>query len=651
MPDDCSQNTTFNIGAGIYDITGPAAELGMMGYARVDQLTSGIHTRLWSRAFVIESPCNGKRVVFVSADLGMIFQAVKLEVVRRLQDAFPDAYSDENVLLSATHTHSGPGGHSHYTLYNLSTFGFNRQNFEVIVAGIFCSIPRAQANLKPGRILIASGALDDTGINRSPSAYLRNPQPERAVYTADTDKLMTVLKLVEEDGQEIGCINWFAVHGTSMGNHNHLISGDNKGYAAYLFESLKQADPRKERTFVAAFAQSNEGDVSPNIHGGEDGGGADDFESTSISGSKQFRRAIQLYDQATESLIGPVDYRHRYVDMSRLSVAEAWSGEPGSHTCPAAIGESMLAGAEDGPGVGKEGVDCGDLSKLWKFVLCEPESESCQNPKPIVIRSNWTDPPLSPEVLPLQLVRIGDLVLVALPFEATTMAGRRLRNTVEQRLKDVGVKHVVIAGLANAYSGYLVTQEEYQDQQYEGASTHFGPWTLAACQQEFDGLSAALVAGDDVGPGSTPRRVDPKPRDLRSKVFGLLPGVLFDLAPPFKAYGSVKEQPGAAYSQDDTVRVRFWGGHPKNGLLTQSSFLEIQRAAGQSWQPVAFDRDPETKFIWKRILPSFSVITAEWHIPPGTPPGSYRIVVRGHWKPILRGVQPYTGTSQTFTVS
>ena len=26
-------------------------------------------------------------------------------------------------------------------------------------------------------------------------------------------------------------VNWFAVHGTSMNNTNHYISGDNKGYA------------------------------------------------------------------------------------------------------------------------------------------------------------------------------------------------------------------------------------------------------------------------------------------------------------------------------------------------------------------------------------------------------------------------------------
>lgn len=49
-----------------------------MGYASPSPLTSGIHTRLYSRAFVIEDDTN--RVVFVSVDVGMIDQSVKTEV-------------------------------------------------------------------------------------------------------------------------------------------------------------------------------------------------------------------------------------------------------------------------------------------------------------------------------------------------------------------------------------------------------------------------------------------------------------------------------------------------------------------------------------------------------------------------------------------
>jgi neutral ceramidase len=62
-----------------------------------------------------------------------------------------------------------------------------------------------------------------------------------------------------------------------------------------------------------------------------------------------------------------------------------------------------------------------------------------------------------------------------------------------------------LAGYANAYAGYVTTPEEYAVQDYEGASTHFGKWTLPAWQTEFDKLAQRLLSGN-------PRaRVEPHP--------------------------------------------------------------------------------------------------------------------------------------------
>ncbi|MGE5423692.1 MAG: neutral/alkaline non-lysosomal ceramidase N-terminal domain-containing protein, partial [Ignavibacteriales bacterium] len=109
-----NQSSNYLIGTGIYDITGPAAEVIMMGYANPEQSTAGIHTRLRSRAFIIADPDTGQRVVIVNADLGQIFEAVKHDVVKKLQASFGSIYDYDNVLLTATHTHNGPGGYSHY---------------------------------------------------------------------------------------------------------------------------------------------------------------------------------------------------------------------------------------------------------------------------------------------------------------------------------------------------------------------------------------------------------------------------------------------------------------------------------------------------------------------------------------------------------
>jgi len=91
--------STYLIGSGIYDITGPAGEIVMQGFAVSSQTTAGIHTRLRSRAFVIGD--GAKRVVFVSADLGMLFQMVKVKVCEKIADdpILSQFYNEQNVLL------------------------------------------------------------------------------------------------------------------------------------------------------------------------------------------------------------------------------------------------------------------------------------------------------------------------------------------------------------------------------------------------------------------------------------------------------------------------------------------------------------------------------------------------------------------------
>ena len=44
---------------------------------------------------------------------------------------------------------------------------------------------------------------------------------------------------------------------------------------------------------------------------------------------------------------GPVDYRHAFLDMRSLEVAES-PYTRGGHTCPAAMGFSFAAGTTDG---------------------------------------------------------------------------------------------------------------------------------------------------------------------------------------------------------------------------------------------------------------------------------------------------------------
>lgn len=642
--DTCEKNTEFNVGAGIYDITGPVAEQRMMGYAMLDQQSTGMYSRLWARAFVIESPCNNKRIVFVNADLGQLFQAVKEEVVRKLQEKYGALYTDKNVLITATHQHSGPGGYSTYTLYNLTILGFSRDNFNTIVDGIVAAIERAQHNLTKAQIHIAKGDLTGVSFNRSPQSYLLNPQAERDRYAADVDTEMTLIRFDSVDGKPIGMINWFPVHGVSMSNKNRLINSDNKGYAEYLFEKDFHSD-YGPTAFVAAFAQANAGDVTPNADGHEGASGLEGLLAVDKAGRPQYEKAKELYANAIELVTGGIDYRHTFVAMDNVTIDPSLTDGQPHTTCPAALGVSMLAGTSDGEGFGKQGVSCDTISKTMPGVACEWLTTPCQGVKPIALNLENKFPyPWVPSVLPFQVLKLGNVLIAAAPFELTTMSGRRIKSTIQKALPDSERYHVLLSTLANAYVQYVATNEEYQLQRYEGASTIFGPWSLAAMQQEYSQLTQALLTNQAVPDG-------PMPADLLNFQINLQTGVLFDATPSGKHFGDVYQDVKNQYQPGDTVQAIFWGAHPKNNFHIQDSFLEVQQWQNNQWVPVRFDRDWDTEYHWERDGIANSKVTVVWHIPKDVTPGSYRLVQHGDSKAFWTGaITPYTGYSSVFFV-
>merc|ERR1711962_1131954 len=157
----------YNVGVGRADITGPAAEIGMMGYAKQGQNTRGTHTRNFARAFIVEDVETDTRVVFVSCDTAMMGQLVKLGVLAELEAVYPGMYTEKNLVLSATHTHSGPAGFMQYVLFNVPNLGFVKQTLDAMVDGIYESILRAHHNLKPGKVFHSIGIVDEeASINR-----------------------------------------------------------------------------------------------------------------------------------------------------------------------------------------------------------------------------------------------------------------------------------------------------------------------------------------------------------------------------------------------------------------------------------------------------------------------------------------------------
>ncbi|WP_280425637.1 neutral/alkaline ceramidase [Nocardia carnea] len=640
----------YLVGMGISDITGPAAECGMMGYSQQDQTTAGIHLRPRARAFVIAA--GTERVVFAVAENAMIFQSVHRGVLAELARRFGDLYTERNVLLTSTHSHAVCGGASHDYAYNLSILGFQQQVYDAEVGGLVEAIAAAHADLAPGTLALGRSELHDASVNRSRIAFDRNPAADKAYFPGAIDPAVTALS-IGRAGRPAGAITWFATHNTSMTNKNRLISSDNKGYAAFTCEHTEHGVRYLDAgppDFVAAFAQTNAGDMSPNLNLRPGSGPTDDeFDNTRIIGERQYH-ASRAALAVARPLTGPVGSVFCYIDLADITVDGRYTPDGTTRrTAPAAGGVSLLAGSvEDGPGLPGGPVPEG-VRNPFAAALGDPHRSApgwladAQAPKAIAVPFSLLPPaPWVPNIVPIQLVRIGDLYLAAAGGEFTIVAGLRVRRAVAAAL-GVDIGQVLLQGYANAYHEYVTTPEEYDAQQYEGASTLFGRYTLPAYQQEFTRLAAALAAGATVARG-------PAPRDISHLQPNFVPAPGPDTAPPGSDFGATLTQPAPSYPPGTRATVEFVSAHPKHNPRRNDTFLEVQRLIGDRWTRIANEGEWNVRFHWSKRAPATSVATFTWDIPAGTPAGRHRFVHRADRLAPDGTLHPITGISNEFEI-
>lgn len=83
----------------------PLRPMALYGYPHVERMSTGIHDPLLSSVAVLRN-ATGATIVLVSLDILMIGPAFARELRRSVASAIPCA--EENVMISCTHTHSGP---------------------------------------------------------------------------------------------------------------------------------------------------------------------------------------------------------------------------------------------------------------------------------------------------------------------------------------------------------------------------------------------------------------------------------------------------------------------------------------------------------------------------------------------------------------
>lgn len=676
-----------------------------MGYADPNQLGSGLRQRLYSRAFIIGNTVSPTdRFVYLVLDIQSGDTAIRQGILDRLANLGGDyaRYQKGNVAVTGTHSHSGPGGWLNYLLPQITSKGFNRESYQAIVDGAILSIQRAHENLTPGHISVGTIALEDASVNRSPFSYLANPKEERQEYEHDVEKSMTMLKFErEEDGKAMGVLTWFSVHGTSLYGNNTLVTGDNKGVAAYLFEKNVTGQTSVADGFVAGFSQASVGDTTPNVLGAycEDGSGMCRFNDSTCAGKaqgchgrgpmwqeadqgtkscyeigrRQFLAARTLFSNTTDKLtrIGgsQVSYLHTYVNLTNYTFVSPLNSSRTVRTCAASLGHGFAGGTTDGPGAfdftqhtNNTNPDSPSLKNpLWAiardFVHSPSEDQiKCQSPKPILLDVGPATRPYAwtPDIVDIQLLRAGPLIIIVSPGEATTMSGRRWKKAVTlaaATVLQIEDPVVVLGGPANSYTHYIATEEEYSVQRYEGASTLYGPHTLEAY------INLTLTYLPNLGNDALrrPLPADPYPPINTNRSYSFITPVIVDNPGFFKSFGQPLDSPALRPHQPGhKVTTRFIGANPRNNLRLEGTFASVERLRSdrRTWETIRTDDDWSLVYRWKRTstVLGTSEVTIEWDIEDDTEGGTYRLRYFGDAKSIGGKIEAFEGMGGEFTV-
>lgn len=614
-----SAQETLRAGAGEADITPQQTHYYLGGYTRADRLARGQHTRLFANALVLER--GGRKVALVAADLFMMPAGLHQHIAEAA------GFAPSDVLISVSHTHSGPGGFANFPTYNSAApsmetitspetfvnFFFTPQPadpqlYGFLVRQISSAIRSAEADLGPATAGWGESRITGLTRNRSVEAHLADhgiiepfgegspeQDPEGPVHTIDPNvDVLRVDKLVRRRGRTrrvpIGAWSNFANHGTVTKAVFEAYNGDHHASAKRVFEQKVRRMGRVPagQPVVNVFGNSNEGDQSAGLdHGGPAG--------SDFVGRIEAAAMLRAWRRAGRSLS-----RTPALDLRWTRACFC-----GRETEGGTVAETGRAGLPFFTGSEEERGPLFDVTKVpFEGVRGPGEGFDSQGHKITIPAGDF------PPAAPLMVIRVADRIIASLPGEATKEVGARVRRAVLDQAGGIGVEKVVISGLANEFLSYITTPEEYDRQHYEGGSTLFGPYEANFLRDRLVELTRALVG----------RAPAPEPYEL-DVVNGVDPE-----GPPYPAgaaEGSILAQPDIDVPRLEHARLSWQGGPLGHDRPLGRAFLVAERRDDGDW--VEVDSDLGLAMLWR--VDEQGRYDAYWEVPRDAEPGIYRLRV------------------------
>jgi len=261
-------------GAAQIDIT-PTNSQFLFGYPHVERYSTGIHDRLWSSALYITD--GQTQIMFIANDIIFVAKDTALEARRIIEEK--TGIPAKNIMITATHTHSGP-----MTLDYISNQAdtivpkTDRNYVSYMKNGIIQAALQAFKNAKPAKIGLAIA--DDTGVGTN----RRNPNGP-----ADHQVPVLMVKNIN-DNSNIACMLVCSIHPTVLHEDSKLISGDFPGLSRIYLQ------------------QKVLGECCPVLHHTGPAGNQSPRYITKANTFDEARRLGEILGKAVEKAIAAIQY-------------------------------------------------------------------------------------------------------------------------------------------------------------------------------------------------------------------------------------------------------------------------------------------------------------------------------------------------------
>lgn len=387
----------------------PQVGLDMAGnYRGNDYASRGVHDSLYAKALVAANQ-KGEKVALLTVDICFIPKET-IEMMRNYVAAH-STIKAENVMIMATHTHSGP------------VADINAPKVKEFLSKAASAVVEADKNLKPSVLSVGRSTEDRISHNRrlkcidgTTHMCWEKFQPGFVIGPWGPIDPEVITLSVKQDGKEKGAIVNFACHATTLTGNNWLYTAD---YPGYMAESIRRV---KGNDFMPLFFNGTCGNVTQVDYRV---GFPDTYQECQRIGYMLGIAALQAISNEKSVSSDVLKVSKEMVPIKHLTITDE------QYDWAQAIMKKVEK--EGMPPAQADGIPDAQYAKDWL------EMHKTQD---------------KVDSLEVMVVRIGDAAFVGLPGEMFTEFGMDIK-------KQSPCRNTMVMGLTNDERGYFPTKVSF----------------------------------------------------------------------------------------------------------------------------------------------------------------------------------------------